>query len=196
MAVHLNEFYKLSRAALYVACSRATNSKGLFIIENFPSENLNVNGKVELEMKLLRSEKLLTLSTSDLEPIYGSLQIMYHNIQSLNEHLLDVQHDSFFLNMDVLFFAEIWTLPNDINNFEILVRIDSNESIHRKPNGIICFVKKHLFAKFNVEEIFSEKIGTSNLNIVILTFLKDYVFFIIYKSPKFSNELLKSKLYS
>lgn len=66
VAVHLTR--NMKRAALYVACSRATTASGLHLIGNFkkPSK-IDDNQPLKLELDSLRSRKLLQTTYKFLE---------------------------------------------------------------------------------------------------------------------------------
>jgi len=84
----------LSRELLYVACSRATSSTGLYIYGNFhPPAPPPPNDPVTLEMDRLRGIQYpFSLQfLQDYEDDY--LKIMFHNVQSFQAHKDDVIAD-------------------------------------------------------------------------------------------------------
>jgi hypothetical protein len=56
--------------------------------------------------------------------------VMFHNVQSLNKHFLDVKSDKTFLSASMISLVEIWTKPTDslqIEDFNIVQRRDCND---------------------------------------------------------------------
>jgi len=85
---------KLSRELLYVACSRATSLKGLFIDGTFePPVKPSFNDPVTLEMERLRSIPF-SFSLKFIQTIGNQVwKLYFHNVQSFNAHSEDVACD-------------------------------------------------------------------------------------------------------
>ncbi|KAI8116853.1 ATP-dependent DNA helicase PIF1 [Lucilia cuprina] len=149
VAVHLKSGMK--RSALYVACSRATSASGLYLIGKFPTHLPNLTNKdlVQVEMNNLQNSKKL-ITNFDFLMDRSSINVTYHNVQSLHAHIEDVRCDNLILQSDILCFVETWTLSHenyDIPGFRILprMRLNSNENANRRcKRGIIVYVKNEL----------------------------------------------------
>lgn len=111
IVVHLDRKTKLTRAALYVACSRVTTINGLFFIGIFEPPN-SIENAIELnnEISLLRTSKLLIPVFNNMISKSNSLKLLFHNIQSINAHFTDIQSDQNQMNMDLIFLVETWSL--------------------------------------------------------------------------------------
>lgn len=196
ICVHFNAKRNMSNASLYVACSRVTTLNGLYFIGNLQLKNKGMNDKVRMELNNLQTEKYLKLVNYRMLESSLNLQFMVHNVQSLNKHIFDINNDTIQLRMDLLLLVETWSISSDtfnIPNFETLFRLDSNSSSIRKPCGIICFVKPFLIYKMKLEHIYSNT-ETQNLNIVVINFINQYIFIIVYKSPRYNIEKFLNKL--
>ncbi|GFR02563.1 ATP-dependent DNA helicase [Trichonephila clavata] len=105
----------LTRPLQYVALSRVTSIQGLYILGEYkapppPGED----GLVLQEMKRLKAHSILpkyAFLHQHNDP--NTLQIMYHNVQSLNAHHEDIAADPCMMNSNILLFAETWTVVGD-----------------------------------------------------------------------------------
>ena len=73
------------------------------------------------------------------------LFVMFHNVQSLNKHFLNVKSDKTFLSASVISLVETWTKPSDnleIESFKIVYRRDCDDV--RKPFSQIIYLKNDL----------------------------------------------------
>lgn len=141
VVVHIKK--KMTRELLYVALSRATSLEGLYIIGNFPiPKPIPKSSHLRSEIKSWKKRSLKT-KFQFLQNNSNSLQIIYHNVQSLPQHINLIKNDEVFTTSDILFLGETWTKPTDnfkIKNLKLLQKIDSGNS--RKPKGISLYVKK------------------------------------------------------
>lgn len=184
VAVHTSEKRALTRALLYVACSRVTSLNGLFIVGKFnvPKRNPNVPKPTEIEMELLKTIK----------------KMYYHNVESLNKHFEDITSNKTLLRMDIFIFVETWTLPTDeylMKNYKIAFRIDSTNGTERKPRGIICFVREELIHCIKILNVINESENGNHLNIAIAE-NDGMLMIIVYKSPKYTNKTFNLHLKS
>ncbi|GIY84928.1 ATP-dependent DNA helicase [Caerostris darwini] len=113
----------LIRVVQYVALSRVTSTAGLYILDNYtPPPPPHVDDSILQELKLLKGRSIV--------PKYkflrkhcdsNTLQIMYHNVQSLNANYYDIAVDPFLMNSDILLLSETWTILRDtygLNGFD------------------------------------------------------------------------------
>ncbi|XP_017471887.1 PREDICTED: ATP-dependent DNA helicase pfh1-like [Rhagoletis zephyria] len=141
---------RMPRAALYVACSRATSADGLFILGNFvPPCPFTESDPVFKELVDLKTSKSLTSTFSFMLSRTSKLQIIYHNAQSLHAHIDDVRSDYLMMTSDILCFVETWSYPSE--NFEIPglcqlndLRIDSTTTRNRNKRGILVYAKTEM----------------------------------------------------
>lgn len=136
---------KLERSELYVACSRATGLSGLYIDGKFTAPNRpGENDLVGKEMERLRMDRPLSMTLKFLQDYDSSFtKIYYHNVQSLNAHLSDVNHDNCPLSSDIIAFVEPHILEHDIvkiENFDEIFRMSCPLS-RRTSEGAILFAK-------------------------------------------------------
>jgi len=91
----------MQRAALYVACSRATSAAGLYIIGPFVPPRSAQDSASEEELRELRSAKLLNTHFDGLlnSP---NLHVFFHNTES---HISDVCSDQLMLKSSLLCFV-------------------------------------------------------------------------------------------
>jgi hypothetical protein len=89
----------MTRSELYVACSRATKPSTLFLIGGFVSPKPpERNDAVAMMFKTMRFERMLKFSLDFAEESQGErFFVMFHNVQSLNKHILDIRSDKTFL---------------------------------------------------------------------------------------------------
>jgi len=105
--VVLSLLRKLTRALIYVGCSRATSSSGFFLDGIFePPLPPCPDDPVSIEMARLRSSpaQLSLLYFVDLDNT--CVKLMFNNVQSLNSHYMDVKSDHSFMAADLLAFVE------------------------------------------------------------------------------------------
>ncbi len=115
----------MARSELYVACSRATQASGLYLIGDFvPPKPPERNDAVVMMFKTMRSERMLKFSLEFPEESQEErFSIMFHNVQSLNKHILDVKSDKTFLSSSMINLVETWTKPSDSLEIESIPKI-------------------------------------------------------------------------
>ncbi|CAF0843236.1 unnamed protein product [Adineta ricciae] len=181
----------MTRSELYVACSRATKASGLYLIGDFvPPKPPEHNDTVAMMFKAMRSERKIHFSLefpeeSPKENIY----LMFHNVQSLHKHFLDVKCDRTFLSATIISLVETWTKPSDnleIEGFKIVHRRDCHDI--RKPFGQITYLKNHL--KY---EVIAERYEYSGINHIEYSSIKidDLCLISVYNSPNSAFDVLK-----
>jgi hypothetical protein len=115
--------------------------------------------------------------------------VMFHNVQSLNKHILDVRSDKTFLSASMISLVETWTKPGDsleIEGFKVIHRRDCNDT--RKPFGQITYLKNDL--KY---ENITERCEYSGKDHIEYSSIKidDICVISVYNSPNSSFDVLK-----
>ena len=180
----------MTRSELYVASSRATKGSGLYLTGEFvPPKPSEPNDAVTMMFKNTRSERTMKFSLEYPEESQGErLFVMFHNVQSLNKHFLNVKSDKTFLSASMISLVETWTKPSDnleIEGFKIVHRRDCDDV--RKPFGQIIYLKNDLKCK-NI----TEKYEYSGKNHIESSSIKiDICIIYVYNSPISSFDILK-----
>lgn len=186
---------RMDRSLLYVACSRVTNIKGLFLIGKFkPPNPPNETHAPTIEMKRMQQEALLIPKFQHLHQVPdGVLQIVSHNVQSLRAHLKTIERDEVFTNSKLLLFQETWL--HEKENITIKGRVETVRScitgVTRGRGTII----------FNDPLESFEKLGTLELNEGNHYFEasscrhNDVMFVNVYISPGSSKEFFEACCY-
>jgi hypothetical protein len=118
--------------------------------------------------------------------------VMFHNVQSLNKHFLDVKSDKTFLFASMISLVETWTKPGDsleIEGFKIVQRRDCNDI--RKPFGQITYLKDDL----NYENIVDrcEYSGKNHIEYYSIK-IDDICIISVCNSPNASYDVLKRSI--
>jgi hypothetical protein len=181
----------MTRSELYVACSRVTKASGLYLIGDFvPSKPPERNDAVAMMFRTMRAERMLKFSLEFPEESQEEkFSIVFHNVQSLNKHIMDVRSDKTFLGASVLSLVETWTRPTDsleIEGFQIIHRRDCKDV--RKPFGQIMYLKSN----FKYENIVERYEYSGNDHIEYSSIKIDDVCLIsVYNSSNSSFDVLK-----
>lgn len=105
---------RMTRAALYIACSRATNASGLFIFGSFnPPKAFQNSDPVKIELEKLNNNKKLKLNFDFIKSEEKEIKIFFQNIQSFRVHKEDISTDYNLINSNFLCFVETWTFPGE-----------------------------------------------------------------------------------
>ncbi|CAF1560346.1 unnamed protein product [Rotaria magnacalcarata] len=181
----------MTRSELYVACSRATKASGLYLIGDLaPPKPPERNDALATMFKTMRSEGKMKFSLEFPEESQGEgFSVMFHNVQSLNKHILDVKSDKTFLSASMISLVETWTKPGDsleIEDFKVVHRRDCNDI--RRPFGQITYLKNHL--KY---ESIAERCEYSGKNHIEYSSIKidDICIISVYNSPNSPFDILK-----
>jgi hypothetical protein len=84
----------------------------------------------------------------------GKFFVMFHNVQSLNKHILDIRSDKTLLSAFMISLVETWTKLTDsleIEGFKIIHRRDCNDT--RKPFGQIIYLKNDLKYEYITKDV-------------------------------------------
>ncbi|CAM4981284.1 unnamed protein product [Rotaria socialis] len=181
----------MRRSELYVACSRATKARGLYLIGDFvPPKPPERNDAVAMMFKTMRSERMLKFSLEFPEESQEErFSMMFHNVQSLNKHFSDMQFDKTFLSSSMISLVETWTKPSDnleIEGFKIAHRRDCDDV--RKPFGQSIYLKNDLKYE-NIPERY-EYSGKTHIEYSSIK-IDDICIISVYNSPNSSFDILK-----
>ena len=98
----------------YVGLSRVKSLEGLFVL-NLAEDKMQVSETVRDEMKLLRSDRKLSLSMQFPYAFSDTYtQIAFLNARSLHKHICDVRHDFGLMACDMVAFCETRLMLSDI----------------------------------------------------------------------------------
>ncbi|GBN30786.1 hypothetical protein AVEN_103957-1 [Araneus ventricosus] len=179
----------LTRPLQYVALSRVTSAKGLYILGEYtkpppPRED----DPIFQEMKRLKANSIIpkfAFLHQHNDP--NTLQIMYHNVQSLNAHYEDIAADPCKMNSDILLLAETWTIVKD--EFEL----DSFDHYHlvsdltkRKPSGVSVYIKKDF--KYMVENVEKFPNYDTGIHVMVINFKTKVRIAVLYAKPGSSDD--------
>jgi len=175
---------KMQRSELYVALSRARTSAGLFIIGEFFQPRVTPTVQlVAEELQRLRINAAIDFRLSFLNDKHSSgLNVMVHNVQSLNKHIMDITSDPNYMAADVLCLTETWTIPNDRFNlpgFSLLYQTEAETQ--RRPSG--CSVYAKVSVAVIKEFIFRDTDISQHIEAIAFSVL-DTAIVVIYNSPK------------
>ncbi|CAF4032542.1 unnamed protein product [Rotaria sp. Silwood2] len=181
----------MTRSELYVACSRATKATGLYLIGDFvPPKPPERNDAVAMMFKTMRFEKMLKFSLEFPEESQGErFFVMFHSVQSLNKHIMDIRSDKTFLCASMISLVETWTKPTDsleIEGFKVIHRRDCNDT--RKPFGQITYLKNDLKYENITERC--EYSGKDHIEYCSIK-IDDICIISVYNSPNSSFDVLK-----
>ncbi|KAF9758259.1 ATP-dependent DNA helicase PIF1, partial [Nosema granulosis] len=184
----------MTRSELYVACSRATKASGLYLVGDFvPPKPPERNDAVAMMFKTMRSERMLKFSLDFPEESQGErVFVMFHNVQSLNKHILDIRSDNTFLCASMISLVETWTKPTDsleIEGFKVIHRRDCNEI--RKPFGQITYLKNDLKYENITERC--EYSGKDHIEYCSIK-VDDTCIISVYNSPNSPYDVLKRNI--
>ncbi|CAD7091726.1 unnamed protein product [Hermetia illucens] len=150
VAVHLPS--NCHRALMYVACSRATSSEGLSIINDKEfklPEPLSHLSPLSVEMKRLTEqpfEPMFKFLREERSPTIR--QILFHNVQSLRKHLSDISADPGINKSDIVMLVETWSCATDHYKLDGFIEIDRVDGPHATASnrgfGTIVWVKDNI----------------------------------------------------
>lgn len=155
VVLHLSK--GLTRELMYVACSRATSLKGLYIIGKFhaPTE-VPKSSYLSTEVRRWHKKPVIPRFRFLHEDHKSKLQIMYHNVQSLRKHQGLINNDQVFTKSDILIFGETWTKASDnvqLTGFHKICTSDSDEL--RKPQGVTIYANDISMPKIKAQSSFT-----------------------------------------
>ncbi|CAF1553110.1 unnamed protein product, partial [Adineta ricciae] len=181
----------MTRSELYVACSRATKASGLYLIGDFvPPKPPERNDAVAMMFKTMRSERMLKFSLEfPEESEENKFFIVFHNVQSLNKHFLDVKSDKTLLSSSIISLVETWTKSSDnleTEGFQIVHRRDCHDV--RKPFGQVIYFKNDLQYETIIERY--EYSGKDHIEYSSIK-VGDICIVSVYNSPNSSFNVLK-----
>lgn len=177
---------------LYVALSRATTLKGLYIIGEFKAPRTRPStDPVILEMNRMKKYCMLVPKYQHLREVGGSiLQIVSHNVQSIRSHFKSIRCDSVYMNSHVLLFQETWALSKECYDFpEFAEIVRNNYSGRATARGTIIYAKEQEKYLHRSSVVFKE-----NHNYIEITFClkNDLKIINTYIHPRTTLEWLQS----
>lgn len=113
----------------YVALSRVTSKKGLFVETNKPElfkKKIFADPEVQIALK-----EMPILALPNFDTLKHGFTIFLHNIQSLNKHFKDLKKDPRCWNADIICLTETWIKSGqNVSAFEI-----DGFSFHQSARG-------------------------------------------------------------
>ncbi|XP_067257297.1 uncharacterized protein [Chanodichthys erythropterus] len=125
----------------YVALSRVTCLDGL-IIEDFKENVIFAKDNIE---QALQSMPPFIVPREITESV--KFQIMLHNVQGVNPHILDIRQDKRYFQADMICVTETWLKPNYFEN-EISL---TGYYFYDKPRNVAYDTSQDVFAKLKEE---------------------------------------------
>lgn len=136
----------VQRTSIYVAYSRCTSLKGLFIIGDsrlrkpavFPKECIVTN-----KMNRMRNDASLKIFCTEIGEA-DDVKIVYQNINSLKNKLKFIAVDKWYHQADLIVFAETNSKPEEklaLLNYSICFRSDQHADSRSHSAGIIVYAK-------------------------------------------------------
>jgi hypothetical protein len=167
----------------YVALSRVTSSKGLYITDydpKTPAIYCDINQvKLLNEMQLLHIDQLPQINIDDIS-------ISFHNTQGLIAHIDDVRVNNNHISSDIVCLVETWLLQNytpqilHLPNFDtpFVKHAQNNDDNTSKHNGGIAVYKRN-----NLQHATIEVLSSCDLDHAIIRHFNICIV-AIYKRPK------------
>lgn len=188
-----NHYVKDKTTLLYVAFSRVTELKNLYILGKF--ENSKVpDGKVrsvQKELQRLRSEKRLKLAFETFDNKTGNV-IIYLNARSLIQNHEHISADKWYQNGEVLIISETNTSNKDnlsIKNYHLAYQ--SNGSQRKISRGVHCYAKD--VNNFDLLCKFTQNTELLHIDLVVFEIF-DVIVISGYSSPKTKTSTLLTEL--
>lgn len=185
---------KLTRELLYVALSRVTNLKNLYIVGKFTAPpKPKENDSTVAELKRLKTNMPLKLCYNSLQ-VKSGLVVGYHNVVSFFKYRTHIVNDQWYSQCDVLILSETQTTTKSqptLPGFSLKFRSDDFERAQKR--GILIFVKPNVQfdeLQHKIEESSEQKYHS---DIVVLQ-VDDVCVISGYKSPKTPDKIFKSQL--
>ena len=184
---------QLRRDLLYVGCSRSFTLDGLYIDGEFePPKQPQLC--ITNELNRLKANPI-QLSIKFLQDFSkDDLKIVFHNVQSLHKHALDVASEKSFMAADAMLFVETWSLPSDtykFKKFKCKFREDSERK--RSSYGSMIFCKRR--TRQIISDITFQSYPSGAGHVDYTTFqINDVTFIMIYRSPKSSPKYFRKTL--
>lgn len=186
----------LKTSMVYVAYSRVTSLKGLYIAEKLTIPSFKIND-AQKEIEDMRESRQLELSFT--KQINGDLRIIYQNINSLPNKMKLITCDKWYLQATVLIFAETYTKEKhselNIPGYTAKYRRDSSSN----QSGIICYFQNETYNRNeNVQVTCSIEFGggkNAKFHIILLHFKIENTHVISgYKSPRTPFNIFRAQL--
>lgn len=193
----------MTRAQLYVACSRTNSLAGLEIIGKFiDPTGISDKNKVKIEMERLRMNCQLIFDLKFAEDLKqkDEMQIIIHNIRSLKNKKEIIERDVLYNQSEIICLCEAWCSEKDdldIKGYKILNKITNRFDINRNIGSVI-YIKDEFVTKTELYKSvikYQEKHNQNYYTIEIVKIKSEKFIYLIstYKSPKYPiNEYLNN----
>ena len=193
---------QMNRAALYVACSRATSLDGLQIIGQFVKPpDIKDDNIVKIEMERLRKYCQLKLELQFVEDLKtpDDIQIVFHNIQSINNKIDLIEKDIFYNLSNIIILSEAWissSITYNLKNYVIVNKITNSDVVSNRNKGSITYVKldSQHYIQFLESSIGQHNDSYFIIEAFLLTVALPILLLSIYKAPNFPKKLFLEKL--
>lgn len=133
----------LPRTHLYVALSRVTSLRNLFLIGQFkPPRPPGETDSTIIELNRLKTTKQLKFCFNSLERKFG-IVISYHNVSTFEKHKAHIINDDWYKNCDIVTLSKTHTTAShnpELPGFELVHRPDMQRS--KNTRGILVFVNR------------------------------------------------------
>lgn len=180
----------------YVALSRVTKLKNLYIVGKFkPPNPPKDTDPVQVELNELKTNKLLDICFNTLQQPTGKI-IAYHNVRSFFKYLEHIQNDTWYSKCDVLILAETQTIATDrptLVGFNLIDRFDDFRK--RGPRGVLVFAKSEINMKKMKVSIEKSDDHNKSFNSTLVSYdCKDFHLISGYRSPSTPTPIFDHQL--
>lgn len=184
-SVCVNVKKSLNRDLLYVALSRVTTLRNLYIVGEFrPTKPPNADNETKLEINRLKTEMRMNFCYNTFHQKLGTI-IAYHNVASFNKYKIHISNDGWYNKCDILILAETQTAPDyqpELFDFKIVHRSNVQRTIGTR--GILIFVKPNIAFNLLDYQIRHSHNQTKKYHIEVFIFeTTDLIIVTGYKSP-------------
>ncbi|KAB0799246.1 hypothetical protein PPYR_07126 [Photinus pyralis] len=189
---------KMDRAMLYVALSRAISLDGLFLIGKFvPPAKLDDNNEVKLEMARMERDCTLVPAYKFLREVKEDfIQIISHNVQSIQKHSSSIVPDETYMNSAMILLQETWAVNNrlyDIPTFTEICRNDFAGPI-AKAQGTMIYVKDSHLSSIVPACAREFKRDKQHIEVTSCIIREQILIINIYKNPDADTNLFKDAI--
>jgi len=181
----------LTRQKAYTAISRSRTLNGVYIIDQFtPPQPPPPTDPVVLEMVRMEEKCRIVPRFQALRERYPDeyLQIVSHNVQSLNAHHSSIACDTTYTNSDLMLFQETWLKTADSPQFASFDEITRNRMTAARGKGTVIYRKS---TNNSVSEIQATEKSQSegHCEITAVDVGGDLLILNVYKNPQCNREM-------
>ena len=111
---------RFNTGQVYVALSRSTSLKGLYLTGQFNEKSITADIRVTNEYERMRNHSRLIINDGPANDEQNSLKFCLLNIRSLKKHSIDIKMDQSLNGNNLIFFTETQlTSDSDLSTIEI-----------------------------------------------------------------------------